>query len=332
MKKKLGHSDIEVSPLGVGCWAIGGPFALDGLPDGWGDVDDHESIRMIRVALEHGVNFFDTADAYGVGHSEEILGRALKGKRHEAVIATKFGYTHDIATKQVFSRADLSPAYIRTACEASLRRLGTDYIDLYQIHVGEIAPEALHSVIESLDTLKREGSIRSYGWSTWDAEQAAVFAANSSADAIQHSLNVLADHEQMINVCESNHLSSINNSPLAMGLLSGKFDSSSTLPQDDVRGTKHDWVRYFKNGKPNPDYLDQLDAVREVLTSEGRTLAQGALAWIWGRSAATIPIPGLKSVAQLKEIASALEYGPLTESQMQEIRTLLSPFDSKNEG
>lgn len=112
--------------MGFGCWAIGGPFDFNGLPDGWGDVDDAASIRAIRRALDLGINFFDTADVYGVGHSEEILGRALKGKRHEAVIATKFGYTYDVVNKQVFGRTDVSPTYIRNACEASLRRIGTD--------------------------------------------------------------------------------------------------------------------------------------------------------------------------------------------------------------
>ncbi|TDF92799.1 aldo/keto reductase [Paenibacillus piri] len=322
-RKKLGNSEIEVSPLGFGCWAIGGPFWLDGLPDGWGHVNDEASIRAIGRALELGINFFDTADAYGVGHSESIIGRALKGKRHEAVIATKFGFTHDIATKQVYTRTDVSPAYIRKACEASLRRLGTDYIDLYQIHVGGVPLEELDSVIESLEGLKREGWIRSYGWSTSDAERAAAFGERSSGVAIQHPLNVLHDDGPMIDVCERYGLSSINNSPLAMGLLSGKFDLSSSLPQDDVRGSKHEWVFYFKNGKPDAGYMDQLEAVKEILTSGGRSPVQGALAWIWGRSGAAVPIPGLKTETQLEEAAKALDYGPLTQGEMEEIRKLL---------
>lgn len=121
MDRTLGRSQIPVSPLGLGCWAMGGNFTLDGLSDGWGEVDERESVAGIHAALERGVNFFDTADVYGTGHSERVLGRALKGKRHEAVIATKFGYTYDETTKEVFTRYNVTPDYIRYACERSLQ-------------------------------------------------------------------------------------------------------------------------------------------------------------------------------------------------------------------
>ncbi|WP_206529636.1 aldo/keto reductase [Brevibacillus sp. SYP-B805] len=322
-KKRLGKSEIEVSPLGFGCWAIGGPFWLDGLPDGWGEVDDNESIRAIQRALELGINFFDTADVYGTGHSEEVIGRALKGRRHEAVIATKFGFTYDAASRNVYTKVDLSPDYIRTACEASLKRLATDYIDLYQIHPGDIPWEQLDSVIESLEELKQKGWIRAYGWSTSNTEGAEAFAKRSSAVSIQHGLNVLIDDSAMIDLCERYQLSSINNAPLAMGLLSGKFNKATQISSDDVRGSSHKWVIYFKDGKPKAEYLDALDAVRDILTSENRSLVQGALAWIWGRSGMTIPIPGLKTVKQVEEAAKAMEFGPLAPEQMQEIDVIL---------
>lgn len=181
----------------------------------------------------------------------------------------------------------------------------------------------MESVIDSLERLKKEGWIRSYGWSTGDKDRAAAFGERSSAAAIQHPLNVLSDAPDMIDVCERYGLSSINNGPLAMGLLSGKFDRSSNLPKDDVRGSGHDWVIYFKNNKPDPYFLDKLDAIKEILRSGGRTLVQGALAWIWARSAATIPIPGLKTEAQLEEAAKAMEFGPLSDEEMAEIRRLL---------
>ncbi|MFD1953017.1 aldo/keto reductase [Paenibacillus thailandensis] len=327
-KKKLGKSNIEVSAVGFGCWAIGGPFWLDGKPDGWGEVDDDESVRAIRRSLELGINLFDTADAYGTGHSEEVLGRALKGRRNEAVIATKFGYTYNEEERQVYTRYDVSPAYIRKACEASMKRLGTDYIDLYQLHVGSIPIDSIDSVVDSLDRLKREGWIRAYGWSTDDSVRAEAFAARSAGDAIQHPLNIFHDHPSMIGTCERHSLSSINNSPLAMGLLSGKFNRSTTLPQDDVRGSNHDWVLYFKDGKPKESYLKTLDAVREILTSDGRSMVQGALGWIWGRSGCTIPIPGLKTVKQVEEAAQALHYGPLRPEQMKEIEGLFAQADA----
>ncbi|MGG6311938.1 aldo/keto reductase [Paenibacillus macerans] len=322
-RKKLGASDVLVSPLGFGCWAIGGPFWLDGLPDGWGEVDDEESIRAVETALDLGINLLDTADAYGTGHSEEVIGRALRGRRQDAVIATKFGFTHDAASRSVFTKIDVSPDYIRTACQASLRRLGTDYIDLYQIHPGEFPREQLDEAIDALEGLKREGWIRSYGWSTGNTQLAEAFARQSSGVAIQHPYNVLYGDASMIELCERHGLSSINNAPLAMGLLSGKFTSSSSLPAEDVRGSSHEWVLYFKDGKPKAEYLAKLGAVREILTSGGRSLVQGALAWIWGKSECTIPIPGLKNVKQAEEAAKAIRFGPLTPVQMKEIEALL---------
>ncbi|MCC3371470.1 aldo/keto reductase [Cohnella sp. REN36] len=322
--KKMALGPLEVSPLGLGCWAIGGPFTLGGIPDGWGEVDDRESEDAIRAAIERGIDFFDTADVYGTGRSEEVLGRAIQGRRHEVVIATKFGFTYDSGTKEVFVRHDVTPAYIRQACERSLRRLGTDYIDLYQIHVGSLSREELHGAIDALDELRRDGWIRAYGWSTEDATHADLFARHSAAVALQHPLNVLRDEPGMIDVCERHGLASINNSPLAMGLLSGKFDRESRLAPTDVRGGGHAWVAYFKEGRVLPSYLERLEAVREILTGGGRTLVQGALAWIWGRSWVTVPIPGFKTKAQAMELAGAMEFGPLTTAQMAEIDRVLS--------
>mgnify|MGYP000893964504 FL=1 len=327
-KKKLGHTDIEVSAVGFGCWPIGGQFLLDGHPDGYGEADDSVSIRAIQRALELGIQFFDTADVYGTGHSEEVLGRALKGRRHEAVIATKFGFTYDETTRNVYSKIDVSPDYIVRACERSLRRLGTDYIDLYQIHPGSMPDDRIDPVIETLERLKEKGWIRAYGWSTEDLEAAEKFAARSGVAAFQHPLNVLAD-SPMVELCARHGLASINNMPLAMGLLSGKFNRSSRLSADDVRGSVHAWVRYFRDGRPVPVYLDALDAIRDVLTSGGRTLVQGALSWIWGRGEHTVPIPGIKNPAQAEEAAGAMEFGPLTPEQMAEIDRILRNLNAE---
>ena len=175
MGRVLGRSGIEVSDIGFGCWAIGGPVTLNGRPDGWGDVDDEESVAALRRGLELGVTFFDTADVYGAGHSEQVLGRALAGHRDEVVIATKFGYTFDPGQRAITGQ-DTSPAYIRQACRASLRRLGTDRIDLYQLHVGDLPAARAQDVAGTLDGLAADGLIRGYGWSTDDPQRAAAFA------------------------------------------------------------------------------------------------------------------------------------------------------------
>ena len=138
--RKLGKSGIEVSAMGLGCWAIGGLFWRGDKPLGWGDVDDRESTRAIHSALDLGINFFDTAAVYGVGHSESILGRAVKDRRGQVVIATKFGYTFDVMSREV-TGSNLSPEHIRQECQGSLRRLETDYIDLYLLHVRSVSEE-----------------------------------------------------------------------------------------------------------------------------------------------------------------------------------------------
>lgn len=323
MQRVLGRSGITVSALGVGCWAIGGPFLLDGKPDGWGDVDDAESIRMIQRALDLGVTFFDTADAYGTGHSERILGQALQGKRQEVIIATKFGFTYNEERREL-TGTNTTPAYIRQACEASLQRLGTDYIDLYQLHVGDVPAEQAQEVWGALEQLQQDGLIRAYGWSTGDAERARSFALQTNGTSIQHGANVLADAPDIFAVCAQHNLASITNSPLAMGLLSGKFNANSQLPADDVRGSGHSWVAYFTSGKPREEFLNQLAAIREILTADGRSLVQGALGWLWARSPYTIPIPGCKTRQQVEENAGALQYGPLTADQLREIDSLLA--------
>lgn len=324
--RKLGRSNIEISALGMGCWAIGGPFFEKGTPLGWGEVDDEESIRAIHCALELGANFFDTANVYGAGHSERVLGKALAGRRSEVVIATKFNALFDEATREVTGSSS-APADIRRACEESLRRLDTDYIDLYQFHNGGYPANQAVPVRDTLEELVKEGKIRAYGWSTDSAERAEVFAQGPNCTSIQLQLNVLDDNPEVIAVCEKYNLAAINRGPLAMGLLTGKYTASTQPSADDVRGEKSPgWMKYFKDGKPNPEWLGKMEAVRAILTSGasgGRTLAQGALAWLWARSEQTIPIPGFRTVKQVEENCGALQSGPLTKDQMAEIESLL---------
>jgi len=319
----LGRSGIEVSALGVGCWAIGGPWWAGKQPLGWGAVDDDESVRAVRRALDLGVTLFDTADTYGAGHSERILGKALGDRRDQAVIATKWGHTFDAASKQS-TGVDASPAYIGRAVRASLSRLGTDRIDLYQLHLNELPVAQVLDMVPVLDDLVSEGLIRAYAWSTDFAESAAAFArAGAHVAAIQHDFSVLHDSAAVLAVCEEQDLASINRGPLAMGLLTGKYTASSTLGSDDVRGIGPEWLHFFRDGRPAPEWLARVDAVREILRSDGRTLAQGALAYLWARSDRTIPIPGCRTVRQVEENAGALDHGPLTPAQVAEVDKLL---------
>jgi len=321
--RKLGRSGIEVSALGMGCWAIGGPFWEKGTPLGWGEVDDNESIRAVYYAMDLGVNFFDTANVYGAGHSERVLAKAFAGRRGEVVVATKFNAVFDEQTREV-TGSDATPASIRQACEESLSRLNTDYIDLYQFHDNGFPANHAGPVREALEELVKAGKIRAYGWSTDFVDRAEVFAQGKNCTSIQLQLNALDDNKEVIALCEKYDLAAINRGPLAMGLLTGKYSSSTSLSVDDVRGEKSpQWMKYFKNGRPNSEWLRKMEAVREILTSNGRTLAQGALAWLWGRSRQTLPIPGFRTVEQVRENCGAMQFGPLTVGEMKEVEKIL---------
>ncbi|MBN2584201.1 MAG: aldo/keto reductase [Planctomycetes bacterium] len=316
LKRTLGRSGIEISAMGLGCWAIGGPFWRGDRGVGWSVVDDQESARAIRRALDLGVTFFDTADVYGCGHSEHVLGRALGSRRDDVVVATKFGTTFDETSKQAGDGCG-DPKYVRQACTDSLSRLGTEVIDLYQFHCADFDLSKAVAVRDTLEDLVDEGKIRWYGWSTDDPVRASLFAEGPHCAAVQQRFNVLEGNREMLRVCRDQHLASVNRSCLGMGLLTGKFDAATTFPKDDVR---HGWDL---KGGPQAELLAKLARVRDVLTAGGRTLAQGALGWLWALSPATIPIPGFKTVKQVEENAGAMSFGPLSADQMQQIDQIL---------
>ncbi len=327
MKRTLGRSGIESSAVGMGCWAIGGPWTYDGSPAGWSEVDDSESIRAIHAALDMGANFFDTAANYGCGYSERILGQALKGRREGAVIATKFGDQIDEITKNARPYADppeTAPVadHLREDLEQSLQRLDTDYIDVYQLHVWGYDVEKSLEIRIVLEDLVQEGKIRCYGWSTDRPDAVRAFAEGENCSVVQQQLNIFDGVDEILEICDQYDLASINRGPLGMGLLTGKFVPDTSFPDDDVRAHA-EWFVGLVDGHPNPEWLQKLEQVREILTSEGRTLAQGALAWIWARSGRTIPIPGFKTVAQVQENAGAMNFGTLSTDQMSEIDAIL---------
>jgi aryl-alcohol dehydrogenase-like predicted oxidoreductase len=318
-KRRLGRSNLEVSAMGLGCWAMGGTWdwlEADGSkePVGWGLVDDAESIRAIHYALNAGINFFDTAANYGCGRSERVFGQAIAGRRDKVILATKFGYVVD-EQNRIVSETDNVVPRIRQECEDSLRRLNTDYIDLYQFHVGDYPAEKAGEVRDVLETLVAEGKIRWYGWSTDNPAGAQVFAQGQHCTAIQHWLNMISDTPQMLAVCEEHDQASVIRSPLGMGILTGKFNLDTKFPIDDVR---HSWNPRSEKASQN---LQHIEAARKFFseTDEPRTQTQIALAWIWTRSSRTIPIPGFKTVAQVKENIQAMEFGLLKDEQMKKI-------------
>lgn len=326
MKRTLGKSGIEVSALGMGCWAIGGPWtwAQPGQkpwPAGWGKTDDQESIRAIHAGLDSGVNFFDTAANYGAGHSEKLLGEALKGRREDAVIATKFGRIINEEAKTVYGDKEQVIPNVRQDVENSLRRLRTDFIDIYQLHDGDFPVDRALELREILEELVQEGKIRWYGWSTDRVDRAQTFAPGEHCACIQFQLNAIIDNPEMRQLCADFNMAGINKDPLNRGYLTGKFTADSTFPDDDVRSTGNISVKHLAQR------LKVVESLREVLTSGGRTMAQGALATIWALDERMIPIPGFKSVQQAVENAGAMSFGPLTVDELEQVQSIVAEYE-----
>jgi aryl-alcohol dehydrogenase-like predicted oxidoreductase len=310
----------RVPALGIGTWALGGDWEFGGQPAGWGPVDDDESVAAVRAAYEGGVRFVDTADVYGCGHSERVVGRAIAPFRDDVVLATKVGLGFDEGTR-TGAGSDLTAAHIRKACEASLRRLGVDHIDVYQIHPGDADVEQAEEAVGAFEELVAAGKIRAYGTSATNPDVIAVVAAGGHGVSVQQELNVFGADEPALAACERHDLAVLARTPLAMGLLSGKYRTPDQLPAGDVR--RHTpWWSFFGDAEM-PQWLARLDAVRDVLTSDGRTLVQGALAYVWARSERSIALPGVRTAAQAEELVGSLGHGPLDADQLATVDRLL---------
>ncbi|MEL6641950.1 MAG: aldo/keto reductase, partial [Pseudomonadota bacterium] len=209
-----------IAPLGMGCWPIGGAMYAGDTALGYTGADDKTSLRTIHAALDHGITFFDTAAAYGTGHSEVLLGQALKG-RPEALVATKIGFQIDETTKQI-DGPDNSPANVMPAINACLRRLDRDCIDLLLLHQNARPIDEANAMFDEMEKARNLGKIRSYGWSTDFSESAAALAGRDGFVAVEHAMNVFIDTPRIQSTLLKHDLTPLIRSPLAMGLLSGK--------------------------------------------------------------------------------------------------------------
>ncbi|MEM8730199.1 MAG: aldo/keto reductase [Pseudomonadota bacterium] len=311
----------DISPLGMGCWPIGGAMYSGTQSLGYTRADDATSLRTIHAALASGISFFDTAAAYGAGHSERLLGRALNA-HPEALIATKIGIGIDEAQRQI-SFDPFTPDMVVSAVDGSLDRLNRDRIDLLLLHLNDLAIPEAGAVFEALDQVQEAGKIRAYGWSTDYADRAAAMASRHNFKAVEFAMNVFFDAPRMQSVIGDHGLYALIRSPLAMGVLSGQYDGATVLPSDDIRASGAEWMEYFKDGRANPGHMKTLNAIRDLLTTGGRTLVQGALGWIWGQSQTHIPIPGARTPEQIEGLAASLSYGALPADVMGEIEALV---------
>lgn len=312
---------ISKNRLGMGCWAIGGPFFDGEIQLGFSDSDDGQSIAAVHAAYEAGVRLFDTAPVYGAGHSERLLGQALKGKP-DATVSTKIGLAFDETSKQVLGE-DIDPVDLSTALNASRARLQRDYLDIVFLHLNTLPVAKAEPLFDVLEEAVSKGRIGVYGWSSDFPDDVNAVASRPGFLAVQHAMNLFFDAPSMMKVVERFELCSFNRSPLAMGLLTGKFNDGASIRPGDVRLNSFHWMDYFKDGQVVPDFIERVEAVRSLLTVGGRSLAQGALGWLWAKSPATFPIPGARTPEQALHNAQALEYGPLPDHVMDEIEQVL---------
>jgi aryl-alcohol dehydrogenase-like predicted oxidoreductase len=311
----------DIAPLGMGCWAIGGAFYSGKQCLGYSNVNDDVSIRTIHAALEAGIRLFDTAAVYGAGHSERLLGVALE-HRSDALIISKLGTSFDEQSRQVLGD-ELDGDDVLAAIDSSLRRLRRDHIDVMLLHKNSLSVELAMPIFEQLELARLSGKIRAYGWSTDFPDSVAALAGKEGFIGVEHAMNVFVDVPSMQSTVEQHNLVAFIRSPLAMGVLTGKFDCSSTLASDDIRALNSDRRDYFNDGKVAPKHLQNLAAIRELLQTSGRTLSQGALGWLMAKSEKNIPLPGARTVEQIQDNALAIDLGPLPFDVMAEIESRL---------
>lgn len=311
----------EVAPLGMGCWGIGGRFFAGDQPLGFPDIDSEDAIRVIHAALDAGIDVFDTAAVYGTGRSERLLGSALKG-RSEALVISKLGTAFDEETRQVLGDQS-DPGDVAPAIEDSLRRLQRDCIDVMLLHLNDLPVAAAMPIFEEMERVRQDGKIRSYGWSTDFPASASAMAHMPGFVGVEHAMNVFVDVPSIQSVVAQQDLVAFIRSPLAMGVLTGKYDGTATVSDDDVRSVNSEKRDYFRDGKALPRYLDELEALRDLLRTRGRTLAQGALGWLMAKSDRNVSLPGARTVMQVRENAEALRFGPLPPDVMAEIETVI---------
>lgn len=307
--RTLGRSGVKVSPMGLGTARMAGLGWHDDLgPQDTSEVK-REAILQIQAAVDLGVTLFDTAENYGQGLSESILGEALHGRREGIVIATKFGEDPIPDQEDPWS---LDASTVERKCEGSLRRLGVECIDLYLLHRRDYPLEQAPEMIDVFENLVRVGKIRYYGWSTDDVERAKLFARGEHCIAIEHRLNIFNDNQAMLDLCREQDLASLNRVPLLMGVLTGRWSLETKLEEDDPRAQ---WFEHQEFRK----VLACAQEIEPYVTSEGRTYVQGALGWIWARSPLTIPLPGFRNMEQIKILVEAQQFGPLSQDVMDAI-------------
>jgi aryl-alcohol dehydrogenase-like predicted oxidoreductase len=307
--RKLGNGDLTVSAIGLGCMSMSGTY---------GKSDDEQSIAVVHRALDLGVNFIDSSDMYGWGHNEQLLGRALKGRRHRAVLATKFGQVQSPDGKG--NLVDGSPAYVARACDASLKRLGVDVVDVYFQH--RVDPKVpIEDTVGAMSRLVEQGKVRYLGLS--EAAPATIQRAHAvhpiSAVQSEYSLLYRSPAEETLPTCRERGISYIAYSPLGRGFLTGRLQTDADLAADDRRR------QHPRFQSANFDHNRKLVLhIEEIAREKACTPSQLVLAWLLAQGQDILPIPGTKRIAYLEENLGAVNV-QLTPADLQEIDEAMPP-------
>lgn len=305
-KRRLGRTGLQVSELGFGAWAIGGTS--------YGPTDDRQSLAALAYAFDHGINFFDTADTYGHGRSEKLIGETFKGnsKRCQVIIASKVGWDFYHGG----SKKNFAPDYIRFACGESLKRLRTDYIDLYQLHNPKLEAIEEGSVFKVLDQLKKEGKILHWGVSIYLATEGRGVIQNGTSGTLQAIYNLIDQRirQELMPLCEEHDMGLIAREPLYCGLLTDKYTSESHFTKDDHRSG---WMRdqYLAD-------LKKIDRLRASFDSDKIPLKQAAIEFVLHEKAVSVVIPGMKTISHVRDHLEAVTAPKLTVSEAGRIQRL----------
>jgi len=268
---QIGNTDISVSRLCMGSWQV----------VGWASSNDDTFANTINYGIDHGLNFIDTAEGYGNGHSEKIIGNAIKGKRDKIILATKFNHTNS------------KPKAIRHSLERSLRNLCTDYIDIYQQHWPPKTPP-LEQTIEELEKLRNEGKIRAIGVSNWMEPEWSEIDLPAQIDTLQPCYSLLwrSVEKNILPMCREHNIAVLPYSPLCQGLLTGRFKSVNDCPNDSRKSN------ILFSDKLFPEVVEVLGTLRSISEKHGKSLVQTALRWLLEQEGVTAPIVGASNPQQ----------------------------------